>query len=100
MTGDVCCGNITLTGMGSVPNCTSDPIVVACEAANSCKTHLPTSFLSCPPGTETVRLCKVNSDCTEAGYMHCCTFGGGDAGGSLSFCANDIIGAGGGGTCQ
>jgi hypothetical protein len=82
-----------------VPNCTSDPIVVACEVATSCKTHLPTSFLSCPPGTETVRLCKANSDCTETGYLHCCTFGGGD-GGSLSFCANDIIGSGGGGTCQ
>ncbi len=73
--------------------------MVACKAPTGCATHLPTNPISCPKGTETVRLCKTNSDCSEAGYLHCCTFGGGD-GGSLSFCANDIIGAGGGGTCQ
>jgi hypothetical protein len=87
--------------MGSVPNCASDPVVVNCTASASCATHLPTNPLTCPKGTETVRLCKTNSDCTEAGYTLCCNFGGGgDAGGSLQFCANNIIGLAAGATCQ
>jgi hypothetical protein len=49
-------------------------------------------------GTKTVRLCKSNADCTEAGANQCCTFPG--DGGSLTFCANLIVAGVGGGTCM
>jgi hypothetical protein len=52
-------------------------------------------------GTKKVTLCTVDGDCTNAGtgYNLCCTFGS-DGGGSLSFCANDVVASGGGGTCH
>jgi hypothetical protein len=94
--GDVCCGTIPITG-GTVPNCTTSPIEEKCAAPANCKTNL--SGLTCM-GTKTVRICKTNADCTETGAPLCCTFGGGDAGGSLTFCANEIVAGAGGGTCQ
>ncbi len=94
--GDVCCGTIPITG-GTVPNCTTSPIELACAAPGNCKTNL--SGFTCM-GTKTVRICQTNADCTETGAPKCCTFGGGDAGGSLTFCANDIVAGAGGGTCQ
>lgn len=96
---DVCCGKIPITG-GTAPNCTTNPITISCAPACACGTQLGTTC----SGTQTVRLCKTNMDCTEPGASHCCTFGGGgDAGsdgGTLSFCANAFVGAFGGGTCQ
>ncbi len=102
---DVCCGKIPITG-GTAPNCTTNPITISCAAACACATQLGTTC----SGTQTVRLCQTNMDCTEPGASHCCTFGGGgDAGadgggdgggGTLSFCANAFVGAFGGGTCQ
>jgi hypothetical protein len=92
--GDVCCGTIPITG-GSVPNCTTDPIMIACTPGSMCKTSLG---MSCS-GTQIVRLCTANSDCTESGANQCCTFSGGD-GGSLSFCTNGLISAFGGGKCM
>lgn len=94
--GDVCCGTIPITG-GTVPNCTTQPIETSCANPNNCKTNL--SGLTCM-GTKTVRTCSTNADCTETGAPLCCTFGGGDAGGSLTFCANEIVAGAGGGTCQ
>jgi hypothetical protein len=72
--------------------------VVACTASSGCATHLPTSVFSCPKGTETVRLCQTNADCTESGYTECCNFGG--DGGTLQFCANSLIAFAAGATCQ
>jgi hypothetical protein len=94
--GDVCCGTIPITG-GTVPNCTTSPIELSCAAPGNCKTNL--SGFTCM-GTKTVRICQTNADCTETGAPKCCTFGGGDAGGGLTFCANDIVAGAGGGTCQ
>jgi hypothetical protein len=94
--GDVCCGTIPITG-GTVPDCTTSPIETSCANPSNCKTNL--SGLTCS-GTKTIRICKTNADCTETGAPLCCTFGGGDAGGSLTFCANEIVAGAGGGTCQ
>jgi hypothetical protein len=91
---DVCCGTIPITG-GSVPNCTTGPISTVCAAASGCATKLGASC----SGTQTVRLCTKNADCTESGDTSCCSFGDAD-GGALSFCANGLIGALGGGTCM
>jgi len=93
-TNDVCCGTIPITG-GTVPNCTTGNISTACSARSACKTSLGTTC----SGTQTVRLCSTNTDCTESGDMQCCTFGGTDGGG-LSFCANAFIAAFGGGVCM
>ena len=91
----ICCQTIPLTG-GSVPNCTNGPLTVACETSAACPTTLG---LSCS-GNQVVRLCSSNSDCTESNYNLCCNFPGGDAGASLSFCANQLDALGGGGTCM
>ncbi len=94
---DVCCGTIPVTG-GSVPNCNTGSIQIACAAGTGCKTNLRSLF-SCS-GTKTVRLCTKNADCTESGFTNCCTFSGGSDAGSLSFCANPTVGLAGGGMCQ
>lgn len=92
--GDVCCGTIPITG-GTAPNCTTGTIVTVCKAATSCKTSLGSTCT----GVQTVRLCTSNADCTESADKNCCTFGS-DDGGTLSFCANGLIGAFGGGKCM
>ncbi len=94
--GDVCCGTIPITG-GTAPDCNTAPIETACATPSACKTNL--SGFTCM-GTKTVRLCKTSADCTETGAPSCCTFGGGDAGGSLTFCASALVAGAGGGTCQ
>ena len=88
----VCCGTIKITG-GTVPNCTTDPPVVACAAAASCATMLGTTCT----GTQTVRLCAAAADCTETAANKCCTFT--QDGGSLSFCSNAFVAGIAGGTC-
>lgn len=77
-----------------MPNCTTGTINVKCAAATDCKTSLGSSCT----GTQTVRPCKTNGDCTEPNDDKCCTFGGTDGG--ISFCASALVGAFGGGKCQ
>ncbi len=89
----MCCSTIDIDG-GTVPNCTGTP-VVACTAPSACPTTIVST--SCT-GTQTLRLCKTNADCTESTYDQCCTFT--SSGGSLTFCANSTIGFLGGGNCQ
>jgi hypothetical protein len=89
----VCCGTIVVTG-GTVPNCTTDPPKVACTSAASCATQLGTTC----SGTQTVRLCAMPADCTEATANKCCTFK--RDGGSLSFCASALVAGIAGGTCM
>jgi hypothetical protein len=46
-----------------------------------------------------VQLCAKTADCATAGsYNKCCTFS--QDGGSLSFCASQLIATFGGGTCM
>jgi len=94
--GQSCCATIPITG-GTVPNCTSGTLTAVCKPAASCPTHL--GSLSCS-GSEQVQLCISASDCTNAGAGNtlCCTFTN-DAG-ALSFCASQLIGNLGGGTCK
>ncbi|HEY6460586.1 MAG TPA: hypothetical protein VIY73_10565, partial [Polyangiaceae bacterium] len=80
---------------GKAPDCTTGTISVACTAQTSCKTQL--GGLTCT-GTQIVHLCKQASDCTEANYKECCTFT--QDGGSISFCANALVGGAAGATCQ
>jgi hypothetical protein len=94
MATEVCCGTIPITG-GTVPNCTTGGVSTVCAAPSACATKLGTSC----SGTQTVRLCTKNADCAESADGSCCTFGDAD-GGSLSFCANALVGAFGGGKCQ
>jgi hypothetical protein len=94
MNGDVCCGTIPITG-GTAPNCTTGTITTVCKAATGCKTNLGSTCT----GVQTVRLCTTNTDCAESADNKCCTFGS-DDGGTLSFCANGLIGAFGGGKCM
>jgi hypothetical protein len=91
---DVCCGTIPVTG-GKVPNCTTGTVTVVCKAAAQCPTQLGGATCS---GTQIVRLCEKPADCTETGAPKCCTFSEGS--GSLSFCANGIVAAIGGGVCM
>lgn len=92
----VCCGTIPITG-GTIPNCTNGPMTTACTPASACATALG---FACT-GTKTIRLCNTNADCTEPADNKCCTFPGGDAGGSLNFCASQIIASAvPGATCQ
>ncbi len=92
--GQVCCGNIMLTG-GSPPSCNSGGVTVMCTAGQSC----PTTLGSSCTGTEVIRLCKQNTDCTEGNYGQCCTFPGMN-GQSLSFCANSLIASFANATCM
>ncbi len=94
--GEACCATIPITG-GSVPNCTTGTLTAVCKAKSACPTQL--AGFSCS-GTEQVQICSAPSDCTNAGSGNtlCCTFTN-DAG-SLSFCANGIIGGVGGGKCM
>jgi hypothetical protein len=80
-----------------VPNCTNGTLTAVCKAASACPTML--GGLTCS-GSEQVQICNSASDCTNAGtgYNKCCTFAN-DAG-SLSFCASQLIGNLGGGTCK
>ena len=89
----VCCAHITVTG-GSVPNCTTDPPVVACSSSASCPT---TTGTTCS-GSEIFRLCASNADCTESGNNECCTFS--ESGSSINFCSNAIVAAFAGATCM
>ena len=79
---------------GTIPNCTTGAISVACDGGSECATKTATSC----SGTQVVRLCKQPADCTETGAPKCCTFT--QDGGALSFCANGIIAGLGGGTCM
>lgn len=90
---DVCCETIPLTG-GSIPNCTTGTVSAVCAAPAACATALGTGCT----GTQTVRLCTKNADCTEKGDNQCCTFGS-DAG-AQAFCANGLVAAFGGGKCM
>jgi hypothetical protein len=92
--GDVCCAHIPVTG-GTVPNCTTGALTVACSAAAQCPTQL--GQITCS-GTEVVRLCSQAADCTETGAPKCCTFTQGT--GSISFCANAIVAAVAKATCM
>lgn len=90
---NVCCETIPLTG-GSIPNCTTGTVTSACKAPGACATSLGTGC----SGTQTVRLCTKNADCTEPGDNLCCTFG--DDAGAQTFCANGFVAGFGGGKCM
>jgi hypothetical protein len=92
---NVCCGTIPITG-GTPPACTTGTISIVCAPASSCATSLGSTCT----GTQKVRLCTKNADCTESTDNLCCTFGGGSAGGTLSFCANTLIAVFGSGKCM
>jgi hypothetical protein len=93
--GNVCCGDIALSG--TVQNCTFSSVTTDCKSANSCPTSVLAS-ISCT-GTDQVRLCTQNADCTEQQYNKCCTVKQGDAGG-VSICLNTQLAGQVGGTCQ
>jgi hypothetical protein len=86
-----CCGTINTTG--SFPTCSFASATTACEAPSAC----PTTFDTMGCGSDTVRLCTVNGDCTENTYNKCCSFKYQDA--SVHFCANQGIASIAGGTC-
>ena len=94
--GQVCCAEIPITG-GTVPNCTTGGLTASCKAATACPTML--GGFPCM-GNEQVQLCAAAADCAGAGLGNnlCCTFT--QDGGSLSFCASQLIGNLGGGTCK
>jgi len=92
--GDVCCGKLTVSG--TQQNCKIASAQTQCATANTCATNVGAS-LQCS-GTDTVRLCSSNTDCTEQAYNQCCTFKQGDAG--VSFCLNQEFASQAGGTCQ
>jgi hypothetical protein len=91
---DVCCGTIPITG-GTIPNCTTGAVSTVCTAPGSCKTNLGSTC----SGTQTVRICTKPADCKESGANQCCKFSDSD-GGSLTFCANGLVSALGGGKCM
>jgi hypothetical protein len=88
--GEVCCGTIVTNG--DPQNCNFTGVSTACSAPSGCATSV--SF-SC--GTDTVRLCTSNTECTEQTYNKCCSVAQGDA--SIHFCANTIIANAAGGSC-
>jgi hypothetical protein len=89
----VCCSRISLVG-GTVPNCTPGAVKTDCETSMACPTTLSASCT----GSQVVRLCKANSDCTEATNNQCCKFTSGGA--VIHFCANSTLAGLGGGTCM
>ncbi len=91
--GDVCCGDLTLTG--TQQNCKISSATTSCKTSQACPTNV-TGQVTCT-GTDQVRLCTQNTDCTEVNNNKCCTFKQGDAG--VSFCLNQQEANLGGGTC-
>jgi len=97
---NVCCADIPVNG-GTPPACKIVGISTSCTTGAACPTNI-TAQSTCN-GTDQVRACATNADCTEAQYNKCCTFKlGGDAGGDggVSFCLNNQLAQLGGGTCQ
>jgi hypothetical protein len=93
----VCCAHIPVLG-GTVTDCNTGTLTVACTTSADCVTNLGTS---CTAGsTEVVQLCAQTADCANAGTasQKCCTFT--QDGGALSFCTNGIVAGLGGGTCM
>lgn len=88
--GEVCCATVQTSG--SIPSCSFDQASTACTAPGTCPTTISTS--SC--GTDKVRLCAADTECTEKGssilntYDKCCSTAYGDAG-RVHFCANTTI---------
>jgi hypothetical protein len=88
----VCCSTLTLAG-GTLPACMTAAIDISCKADSQCPTQLS---LSCT-GSDTLRLCTANSDCTEASYDKCCSFPLG--GSAMRFCSSEAIAQIVGGSC-
>lgn len=90
--GEVCCG--TVQTAGQFPNCSFNSASTTCDAPSACATKI--GLQSC--GTDTVRLCSADSECTEQGgqsfttYTKCCSTQYQDAG-RVHFCANTTIAA-------
>lgn len=87
--GEVCCG--TVQTAGTFPNCAFNAASTTCAAPSACATSI--GLQSC--GTDTVRLCSADSECTEMGtsfttYNKCCSATYQDAG-RVHFCSNTTI---------
>ncbi len=89
----VCCDRITLNG-GTIPNCSTSAVKTDCETSQMCATQLNATC----SGSQVVRLCRANSDCTEPSYNQCCAFTSG--GSTIHFCATSGLATLGGGTCM
>jgi hypothetical protein len=71
--GQVCCGQATLTGIGTPPNCGVAELTSACTEASACPDDAPTSC-AVTGNPYIVRLCTSPLDCESAnnGDTHCC----------------------------
>ncbi len=89
--GEVCCGTVQTSG--NFPGCSFDTASTACTAPGTCPTTIGTQ--SC--GTDKVRLCESDTECTEDGgnvlntYNKCCSTAFGDAGARVHFCGNTTL---------
>jgi hypothetical protein len=89
--GEVCCGTVQTSG--TFPSCSFDQASTACAGPSTCPTTIGTS--SC--GTDKVRLCESDTECTEntgnplSSYTKCCSTAFGDAGMRVHFCGNTTI---------
>jgi hypothetical protein len=86
---ELCCGSIAT--QGQAPNCQVKTVTSQCTA--SCTTSF--DFQKC--GTDTVRLCASNQECTEQAYNRCCKYSYADA--SISICTNLALADASGGVC-
>ncbi len=82
--GQVCCGNIPITG-GTAPSCTTGVPTSSCTTSAAC----PTTLAAGCAGAEQVHFCTQNADCTESAYPDCCGFGSGA--GSIYFCLSSAL---------
>jgi hypothetical protein len=87
----VCCETVKSTGSSS--SCTLDADTVACVSTSTCPT---TVVPTC--GTDILRRCTANADCTEPSYPRCCTIPAGDAS-SREICLTQQLASLVGGTC-
>jgi hypothetical protein len=88
--GEVCCGTVQTSG--TFPQCSFNSASTVCQAPGACPTNV--NLQSC--GTDQVRLCESDTECTENGgnltntYNKCCSTQYQDAG-RVHFCASTTI---------
>jgi hypothetical protein len=84
----VCCATLTFGTFG--PTCLLDEVSSTCTTEAAC----PTSLQPFCGGSERVRMCDQNADCTESAYDKCCTFqipGRPNSPTSMVFCASQSM---------
>jgi hypothetical protein len=88
--GEVCCG--TIQTAGTFPQCSFNAASTVCQTPGACPTNV--SLQSC--GTDQVRLCESDKECTENGgnltntFDKCCSTQYQDAG-RVHFCGSTTI---------